>query len=163
MSENFLVVIEKFGKTKGCPNILNNRLVTPEQLFGPESALSSRRRNTSLARSFLENLRVNNKNRPIIAQLNIDSFRDKFGFLSSQIAKNVDILLLPKTKLDDLFPIAQFSLNGFPKPFRLDRSSNGEGILLYAKDDIPSRLLTNYKIKDNLESFFVKINNQKKN
>ena len=163
MSENFLVVIEKFGKTKGCPNILNNRLVAPDQLFGPESALSSRRRNTSPARSFLENLRGKNKNRPIIAQLNIDSFRDKFGFLSSQIAKIVDILLLPKTKLDDLFPIAQFSLNGFPKPFRLDRSSNDEGILLCVKDDIPTRLLTHYKIKDNLESFFVKVNNQQKN
>ena len=98
-----------------------------------------------------------------LRKLNIDSFRDKFGFLSSQIAKIVDILLLPKTKLDDLFPIAQFSLNGFPKPFRLDRSSNDEGILLCVKDDIPTRLLTHYKIKDNLESFFVKVNNQQKN
>ena len=77
--------------------------------------------------------------------------------------KYVDILLLlPETKLDDFFPTAQFSLNGFSKPYRLDRSSNGGGILLYVRDDIPSRFLTDYKIKDNLESLFVEVNIRKK-
>ena len=53
-------------------------------------------------------------------------------------------------------------LNGFCKPYRLDRNSNGGGILLYVRDDIPSRLLTDYKIKDNLELFFVEVNIRKK-
>ena len=87
---------------------------------------------------------------------------NKFSFLSSQITKYVDILPLSETKLDDSFPAAQFSLNGFCKPYRLDRSSNGGGILLYVRDDIPSRLLTDYKIKDNLELFFVEVNIRKK-
>ena len=82
--------------------------------------------------------------------------------MSSQITKYVDILLLSETKLDDSFPTAQFLLNGFCKPYRLDRSSNGGGILLYVRDDIPSRLLTDYKIKDNLELFFVEVNIRKK-
>ena len=90
----------------------------------------------SLATGFLENLRWKNKNSPIIAQLNINSLRNKFGFLSSQITKYVDILLLSETKLDDSFPTGQFSLNGYSKPYRLDRSSNGGGILLYVRDDI---------------------------
>ena len=111
---------------------------------------------------FLENLRVKHKNRSIIAQLTINSLRNKFGFLSSQITKYVDILLLSETKLDDSFPTAQFLLNGFCKPYRLDRSSNGGGILLYVRDDIPSRLLTDYKIKDNRELFFVEVNIGKK-
>ena len=81
--------------------------------------------------------------------------------MSSHITKYVDILLLSETKLDDSFPTAQFSLNGFCKPYRLDRSSNGGGILLYVRDDIPSRLLTDYKIKDNLELFFVEVNIRK--
>ena len=82
--------------------------------------------------------------------------------MSSQTTKYVDILLLLETRLDDSFPTAQFSLNGFCKPYRLDRSSNGGGILLYVRDDIPSRLLTDYKIKDNLEFFFVEVNIRKK-
>ena len=82
--------------------------------------------------------------------------------MSSQITKYVDIILLSETKLHDSFPTAQFSLNAFCKPNRLDRSSNGGGILLYVRDDIPSRLLTDYKIKDNLELFFVEVNIRKK-
>ena len=44
----------------------------------------------------------------------------------------------------------------------LDCSSNGGGIPLYVRDDIPSRLLTDYEIKDNLELFFVEVNIRKK-
>ena len=94
--------------------------------------------------------------------MNINCFRNKFRFLSSQITKYVDILLLSETKLDDSFPTGQFSLNGYSKPYRLHPSSNGGGILLNIRDDIPSRLLTDYKIKDNLELFFVEVNIQKK-
>ena len=116
----------------------------------------------SLTTGFLENLRWKNKNCPIIAQLNINSLRNKLGFLSLQITKYVDILLLSETKLDDSFPTGQFSLNGYSKTYRLARSSNGGGILLYVRDDIPSRLLTDYKIKDNVELFFVEVNIRKK-
>ena len=31
------------------------------------------------------------------------------------------------------------------KPYRLDRCSNGGGLMLYTREDIPSRLLTKYK------------------
>ena len=70
------------------------------------------------------------------------------------------MLLLSETKLDGSFPIARFSLNGFSKPYR--GCSNRGGILLYVRDDIPSRLLTDYKIKDNLGLFFVEVNIRKK-
>ena len=72
------------------------------------------------------------------------------------------MLLLSETKLHDSFPTAQFSLDAFCKPDRLDRSSNHGGILLYVRDDIPSRFLTDYKIKDNVELVFVEVNLQKK-
>ena len=74
----------------------------------------------------------------------------------------VDILLLSETKLDDSFRAAQFSLNSLCKPYGLDRNSNGGGILLYVRDGIPSRLLTDYEIKANLELFFVEVNIRKK-
>ena len=162
LSKNFVNAIQKFWKTKGCSDISNNSLVESEHPFRPESASLSRRSNTSLTAGFLENLRGKNKNRPIIAQLNINSLRNKFGFLSSQITKYVDILQLSEAKLDDSFPTAQFSLNGFCKPYKFDRSSNGGGILLYVRDDIPSRILTDYKIKDNLVLFFVEVCIRKK-
>ena len=148
--------------TKGCSDISNNSLLESEHPFRPETASLSMRSNTSLTVSFLENLRGKNKNRPIIAQLNINSLRNKFGFLSSHITKYVDIILLAETKLDYPFRTAQFSLTGFCIPYRLDRSSNGGVIVLYVRDEITSRLLTFYKTKDNLELFFVQISIRKK-
>ena len=82
-------------------------------------------------------------NRLIIAQLNINSIRNKFQFLEKEVCANLDILLTLESKLDDSFPSAQFLLDGLSKPCRLDTCSNGDGILPYIKDDIPSRLLSN--------------------
>ena len=104
-------------------------------------------------------MRQKNLNRPIIAQLNINSIRNKFKFLEKDICANLDILLISETKLDDSFPSAQFLLDGFSKPYRLERCSNGGGILLYIRDDIPSRLLSN---SNKTESIFTEINFRKK-
>ena len=87
---------------------------------------------------------------------------NKFVFCHHRSLNYVDILLLSETKLDDSFPTAQFSLNGFCKPYGLDRNSNGGGILLYVRDGVPSPLLTDYEIKANLELFFVEVNIRKK-
>ena len=54
--------------------------------------------------------------------------------------KNVDIFLISETKLDDLFPSVQFKI-GFTTPYRYDREVKGGGLLLYIREDIPSRLL----------------------
>ena len=67
-------------------------------------------------------------------------------------------MLASETKLDDSFPTAHFLLDGFSKPYRLDRCSNGNGILLYVKDDISSRLLTDHRLPDNVECLFTEIN-----
>ena len=107
----------------------------------------------------LKELRQTNLNRPIIAQLNINSIRNKSEFLEKVICDNLDILLMSETKLGDSFPSAQFLLDGFSKPYRLDRCSNGGGILLYIRDDIPSRLLS---ISNKTESIFAEINFSKK-
>ena len=67
--------------------------------------------------SSLKELRQKNLNRPIIAQLNINSIRNKFEFLEKVICDNLDILLISETKLDDSFPSAQFLLDEFSKPY----------------------------------------------
>ena len=77
---------------------------------------------------------------------------------------NIDIVGNRNTisKLDDSFPTDQFLLDGFPKPYRLDRCSNGGGLLHYIKGDISSLFLTNLRLPDNVEYLFTEINMRNK-
>ena len=43
----------------------------------------------------------------------------------------MDILMTSETKIDDNFPQSQFFIEGFSISYRLERDSNGAGILLY--------------------------------
>ena len=75
------------------------------------------------------------------------------------VSTNVDILLICETKLDSSFPRAQFHIHGFGEPYRFDRNGKGGGILLYIRDDIPSKLIES---KMTIEGLFVEINLRKK-
>ena len=110
----------------------------------------------------MNDVREKNINRPIIGQLNINSIKNKFHFLESEASKHLDISLISETKIDESFPSAQFLLDGFSRPYRLDRSANGGGILLYVRNDISSCLLIEYKLQDNTECLFMDINKRKK-
>ena len=81
---------------------------------------------------------LNTINRLILAQLNINSLRDKFDDLTLIIKGEIDILVITETKLDDSFRDAQFSIVGFKAPVRLDRTASGGGIIVYTRDSIPS-------------------------
>ena len=104
----------------------------------------------------LNNVRQKNSSRLIIAQLNINSLRNKFDSFSQMVKDNVDILLISETKIDSSFPTAQFNMNGFTT-YRHDRNINGGGIILYVREDIPSSLLKidnlskHYMLKSTLE------------
>ena len=67
--------------------------------------------------------------------------------------------MISETKLDESFPPSQFLLDGYSVPFHYDRNGNGGGILLYIRENIPSKLLS---INKNIEGFFVEINLSKK-
>ena len=75
--------------------------------------------------------------------MNINSIRSKFELLSEEVRDNVDVLMVPKTKIDDSFPIGNFLIHGFSPPYRLDRDSKGGGIMLYIREDIPSNFYSN--------------------
>ena len=110
-------------------------------------------------KEILKNLRLKNVNRLICAQLNINSLRNKFESLINIINNNIDILMISETKLDPSFPTGQFHIHGFSEPYRFDRNGNSGGILLYIREDIPSKpILT----KITIEGFFVEINLRKK-
>ena len=99
-------------------------------------------------------IEVKNLNKLIIRHLNINSLRNKFELLTHQIKDNID-LMISERNLDESFPTSQFFMNGFSSPHRLDRNCNGGGILLYIREDIPSKLLS---IERNLtEAFLLKL------
>ena len=51
-------------------------------------------------------------------------------------------------------------IEGFTTPYRLDRNGSGGGILVYIRDDIPSKLIpTDFS---NREGFFLELNLRKK-
>ena len=56
--------------------------------------------------SFLKDIRINNINRLIIGQPNINSLRNKFEQLSTMINGNIDIFMISETKPDETFPAA---------------------------------------------------------
>ena len=85
----------------------------------------------------LRNLKLKNINRLVLAHLNINSLSAKFDQLKLLIGKNIDILVLTETKIDNSFPSAQFRIEGFSMPFRLDRNRFGGGVLIYVREDIP--------------------------
>ena len=107
----------------------------------------------------LKEVRQKNSKRLIIAQLNINSKRNKFDSLNEIIKDNVDVLLISETKIDSSFPTAQFYIHGFTT-YRRDRNINGGGIILYIRGDIPSTLLNT---DTSVEGFYVEINVRKKN
>ena len=111
-------------------------------------------------RNTLGKLRFKNINRLIVAHININSIRNKFELLASQITGLVDIFMISESKLDSSFPVTQFLISGFSSPYRIDRNCNGGGILVYIRDDIPSKVLKDYNVS--VEGIFIELNLNKK-
>ena len=103
-----------------------------------------------------KNLRLANVNRLICTQLNINSIRNKFESLKEIVSTN---FVVCETKLGLSSPRAQFHIYGFGETFRFDRNEKGGGILLYIRDDIPSKLIESKMI---IEGLFAEINLRKK-
>ena len=92
----------------------------------------------------------------IVTHLNIISLRNKSDSLLGQITGNTDILMVSESKLNESFPIGQFIIEGFGVPYRVDRNGNGGGVMLFVREDKPSKLLSIENSPP--EPFFVKIN-----
>ena len=100
----------------------------------------------------LKLLRIKNINRIILDKIKINSIRTKFD---DRVSGNTDILMKSETKLDASFPTNQFLINEYTSPYRLDRNGKSGGTLVYAREDIPFKLVTaNLR---NAESFFLKM------
>ena len=109
----------------------------------------------------IKNLRVRNVNKVIFGNLNINSLPNKFDQLREIELQYVDVLVVIETKLDDTFLTSQFLVTGFSVPYRLDRNRNGGGIMIFIRDDIPSRVLTKHVFPDDIEDLLIELNFRK--
>ena len=66
--------------------------------------------------------------------------------------------MILETKLDESFLKDQFLIKGFSEPYRLDRNSKGGGIILFIREDIPSKLSIE---KNSIKTFYEEVNLQK--
>ena len=97
-------------------------------------------------------------NKLIFVHVNINSISNKFEELISQVKGTVDVLIISETKIGDSFPIANFLIHGFDQPYRIHRNSSGGGIMLYVREDIPSRVESLP-----IEGFYVELKLRSKN
>ena len=109
----------------------------------------------------LKSIRVSNVDRLIIGQLNINSLRNKFESLKLIVKGNLDILIITESKLDETFPVNQFIIEGFSPPFRVDNNKYSGGVIIYVRDDIPSRELKSHTSITNFDGIFFEINLKK--
>ena len=109
----------------------------------------------------LSQIRVKNRDNVIIGHLNVNSLVPKLDAIKTIIIGNIDIMIFGETKLDDSYPTAQLLIDGFRRPFRLDRDSNGGGLVICVRADIPSTLKTGHTFPDGIEGMFVEINLRK--
>ena len=56
-----------------------------------------------------------------------------------------------ETKLDHSFPNSQFLIPCFHEPMRLDITSTDGGMLVYIKSSLPSRIMSNFKLPENIQ------------
>ena len=97
-------------------------------------------------------------NKLIFANLNINSIRNKLGFLATQVKGKIYVLMISGTKTDEIFHNGNFLIEGFSTSYRLDRDSKLGGIMLYVIADIPSNPLA-FEDKP-IESLFIELNLQ---
>ena len=49
----------------------------------------------------------------------------------------------------------------FSLPYRIDRNRNGGGVMIFVKEDIPSKLLTKHNFPTDVEGFLIELNFRK--
>ena len=69
--------------------------------------------------------------------------------------------MVTETKLDGSFPSSQFHMHDYTTPHWLDRNANGGGLLLYLREDIPTKKVDNVDFDTGLEAMFIEINARK--
>ena len=93
------------------------------------------------------------QNNFVFIHINVNSIRHKFALLQEILSKHhIDYLAISESKLDESFPDAQFSVQGY-NIFRQDYTASSGGLIVYIRSDIPHRRLKNAECNtDGIES-----------
>ena len=110
----------------------------------------------------LSKLQIRSRRGMGIGYLNFNSIRYKFKSMKLLVAENIAILTISETKLDNTFAKEQFLVNGFKTPIRYDRNGKGGSHLIYIREGIPVRLLTDYELPNDIEAEAIDITFTKK-
>ena len=129
---------------------------TVSSVKSPDSSFNDPGNNDN-PKSILQNLKHRNADRPIIGQLNINFIAPKFEPLVSLIKDNIDLLLVSETKVDDTYPTAQFQIDGYSKPIRIDRNRHGGGLMIFSRDDLPFNELKSHTLPSDIECTFAEL------
>ena len=68
---------------------------------------------------------------------------------------------MAEAKLDPFFPNSQFLIPGFHEPMRLGIASKSSGMLVYIKSSLPSRIMSNFKLPENIQVIPFELNLRK--
>ena len=91
-------------------------------------------------------IRKRNFSKLAVARLNINSKRNKFKALIQNVSGELDLLMFSETKIDDSFLESKFFIKGFNDPFCRDRNFHWGSILLYVRDNTPTKILSSEPI-----------------
>ena len=65
----------------------------------------------------------------------MNSIRNKLDLLSNQFKGRVDLLMIFRIKIDEIFPAYQFRIDRFNIIFGVDRNQKVGRTMLYIRDD----------------------------
>ena len=92
----------------------------------------------------LKEMRTKCPKNPVIAHLNINSIRNKFGEIKDLITTCLpDIVIISEAKIDNTFPTSQFQIPGYKTPYHNDCNAHVGGLLVYVKNTIKSKRTNN--------------------
>ena len=98
----------------------------------------------------LHHERLKHNKNAIIGYLNINSLRNKLTDLKVILKYlSLDYFILSETKLDESFPNAQFTLDGYEIRARRDRNKFGGGLIEYVRKGLICKRTDKYEPKSN--------------
>ena len=93
----------------------------------------------------LQEDRIKFHNNPLLGYFNINSLRNKVTDLRIIFKDlSLDYFVLSETKLDESFPTAQFTLEGYEIRSRKDRDKYGGGLIKFVKNGCICKTITEY-------------------
>lgn len=93
----------------------------------------------------------------LIGHLNINSLSSKVLSLREIVKDHLDILLISESKLDQSFTDASIGLNGFKRPYRIDRNKNGGGLVLYVNCELTSNAIKLPSLPEDIEIVWIEV------